>query len=79
MNKAVINKVPLERLQELFHIFEELACEIEWSRHNGELIVRVGGEFELEMNADPKELAEIEEDDYWMQDAENIAEGLWRE
>jgi hypothetical protein len=79
VNKAVIRNVPIDSLQKLFEIFEELSCSIDWSRDDGELIVRVGETFELELTADPKELAEIAEDKYWADDAERIAEGYWRQ
>ena len=79
VNKAVIRNVPMDSLQKLFEVFEELSCSIDWSRDNGELIVRVGETFELEMTADPQELKEIYEEEFWAEDAERIAEGYWRE
>ena len=79
VNKAVIRNVPMDSLQKLFEVFEELSCSIDWSRENGELIVRVGKTFELEMTADPQELKDIYEAEFWAEDAERIAEGYWRE
>lgn len=79
VNKAVIRNVPMDSLQKLFEVFEELSCSIDWSRENGELIVRVGKTFELEMTADPRELDEIAQAEFWADDAERIAEGFWRE
>lgn len=79
VSKAVIRNVPVDSLEKLFHLFEELACSIDWSREDGELIVRVGETFELEMTADPAELKEIAEAEFWADDAERIAEGYWRE
>ena len=79
VNKAVIRNVPMESLQKLYEVFDELACSIDWSRDNGELIVRVGKTFELEMTADPDELKEIAEDEFWAEDAERVAEGYWRQ
>jgi hypothetical protein len=79
VNKAVIRNVPVDSLEKLFEVFEDLACEHDWSRENGELIIRVGKTFELEMTADPRELKEIAEAEYWADDAERIAEGFWRE
>lgn len=79
VNKAVIRNVPMESLQKLYEVFDELACSIDWSRDNGELIVRVGKTFELEMTADPEELKEIAEDEFWAEDAERVAEGYWRQ
>ena len=79
VNKAVIRNVPMDSLQKLFEVFEELSCSIDWSRENGELIVRVGKTFELEMTADPQELKEIAQAEFWADDAERIAEGFWRE
>lgn len=79
VNKAVIRNVPMESLQKLYEVFDELACSIDWSRDNGELIVRVGKTFELEMTADPNELKEIAEDEFWAEDAERVAEGYWRQ
>jgi len=79
VSKAVIRDVPVDSLEKLYHLFDELACSIDYSRDLGELIVRVGKTFELEMTADPKELKQIAEDNYWAEDAERIAEGYWRE
>ena len=79
VNKAVIRNVPMDSLEKLYEVFDELACSIDWSRDNGELIVRVGETFELEMTADPQELKEIYEEEFWAEDAERIAEGYWRE
>ena len=79
VNKAVIRNVPVDSLEKLYEVFEELSCSIDWSRENGELIVRVGKTFELEMTADPRELDEIAQAEFWAYDAERIAEGFWRE
>ena len=79
INKAVVRDVPMGTLVKLHELFDELAVTIDWSRDNGELIVRVGDTFELEMTADPDELNEIAEDMYWADDAQALAEGFWRE
>ena len=79
VNKAVIRNVPVDSLQKLFEVFDELACSIDYSRENGELIIRVGETFELELTADPQELEDIYEAEFWAEDAERIAEGYWRE
>ena len=79
VNKAVIRNVPVDSLEKLYEVFEELSCSIDWSRENGELIVRVGKTFELELTADPRELDEIYQEEFWAEDAERIAEGYWRE
>ena len=79
VNKAVIRNVPMDSLEKLYRLFDELACSIDWSEELGELIVRVGNTFELEMTADPEELKQIAEDKYWIDDAERVAEGYWRE
>lgn len=79
VNKAVIRNVPMDSLQKLYEVFDELACSIDWSSDLGELIVRVGETFELELTADPQELKEIAEAEFWAEDAERIAEGYWRE
>lgn len=79
INKAVIRNVPMDSLEKLYELFDELACSIDWSRDNGELIIRVGKTFELEMTADPRELEEIAQAEFWADDAERIAEGFWRE
>jgi len=79
VNKAVIRNVPMNSLEQLYRLFDELACSIDWSRDLGELIVRVGKTFELEMTADPQELKEIYEEEFWAEDAERIAEGYWRQ
>lgn len=79
INKAVVRDVPMDTLVKLHDLFDELAVSIDWSRDNGELIVRVGETFELEMTADPDELKEIAEDMYWADDAQAVAEGFWRE
>ena len=79
INKAVVRDVPMDTLVKLHELFDELAVSIDWSRDNGELIVRVGDTFELEMTADPDELKEIAEDIYWADDAQAVAEGFWRE
>lgn len=79
INKAVVRDVPMDTLVKLHDLFDELAVTIDWSRDNGELIVRVGETFELEMTADPDELKEIAEDMYWIDDAHAVAEGFWRE
>jgi hypothetical protein len=79
INKAVINKVPMDSLEKLFYIFEELACHHEYSREHGELHITVGETFTLSFHADPVEIREIAESEYWANDAENIAEGFWRE
>ncbi len=79
INKAVVRDVPMGTLVKLHELFDELAVTIDWSRDNGELIVRVGDTFELEMTADPDELKEIAEDMYWADDAQVVAEGYWRQ
>lgn len=79
VNKAVIRDVPMESLEKLFDLFSELACSVDWSVRHGELIVRVGKTFELEMTADPEELKEIAQDEFWAEDAERVAEGYWRQ
>ncbi len=79
INKAVVRDVPMDTLVKLHELFDELAVSIDWSRDNGELIVRVGETVELEMTADPDELKEIAEDMYWADDAQAVAEGFWRE
>jgi hypothetical protein len=79
VNKAVIRNVPVDSLEKLFEVFDELSCSIDWSRENGELIIRVGKTFELEMTADPRELEEIYQAEFWADDAERIAEKYWRE
>ena len=79
INKAVVRDVPMDTLAKLHDLFDELAVSIDWSRDNGELIVRVGDTFELEMTADPDELKEIAEDMYWADDARAVAEGFWKQ
>jgi hypothetical protein len=79
VNKAVIRNVPVDDLQKLHDIFDNLGCSIDWSRDLGELIIRVGKTFELEMTADPRELDEIYQEEFWADDAERIAEKYWRE
>ena len=79
VNKAVIRNVPMDSLEQLYRLFDELACSIDYSRDNGELIVQVGKTFELEMTADPQELKEIYEEEFWAEDAERVAEGYWRQ
>ena len=79
ISKAVIRDVPVDTLDKLFHLFEDLACSHEYSRENGELIITVGKTFELELTASQDELRQIEEEKYWNDDAERVAEGYWRQ
>jgi hypothetical protein len=79
VNKAVINKVPVDSLEKLYRIFDELACTVEYSEEHGELYVSVGESFVLEFLADRDEMKQIAEDEYWANDAEGVAEGYWRE
>jgi len=79
LNKAVIQKVPVARLYELYRIFDELACTVEYSEEHGELYVSVGESFVLEFLADRDEMREIAESEYWASDAEGVAEGYWRQ
>jgi len=79
VNKAVIRDVPVDTLDKLFHLFEDLACSHDYSRENGELIITVGEPFELEFTASQDELRQIEEEKYWNDDAERVAEGYWRQ
>ena len=79
VNKAVIRNVPMDSLEQLYRLFDELACSIDYSEELGELIVRVGKTFELELTASEDELKQIAEDKYWAEDAERIAEGYWRQ
>jgi hypothetical protein len=79
VNKAVIRDVPVDTLDKLFHLFEDLACSHDYSRENGELIITVGETFELEFTASQDELRQIEEEKYWNDDAERVAEGYWRQ
>lgn len=74
-----IQKVPVDVLEKLYYIFDELACTVEYSRENGELIVSVGEDFYLEFEADRAELIRLSEDKYWHDDAMNVAEGYWRQ
>jgi hypothetical protein len=78
-NKAVIRDVPMDDLRKLFEIFDDLGCSVEYSRDLGELIITIGKTFELELTADPEELKQIAEDKYWIDDAERVAEGYWRQ
>ena len=79
ISKAVIRDVPVDTLDKLYHLFDELACSHEYSRENGELIITVGKTFELELTASQDELRQIEEEKYWNDDAERVAEGYWRQ
>lgn len=80
VNKAVINKVPLDSLEKLYYIFDELACSHQYSEEHGELHITVGDSFTLSFYADPVEMREIAEREYWANvDAEGIAEGYWRQ
>jgi len=79
ISKAVIRDVPMDTLDKLYHLFEDLACSHEYSRENGELIITVGKTFELEFTASQEELKQIAEEKYWADDAERIAEGHWRQ
>jgi len=79
ISKAVIRDVPVDTLEKLFLLFEDLACSHEYSRENGELIITVGKTFELELTASQDELRQIEEEKYWNDDAERVAEGYWRQ
>lgn len=79
INKAVINKVPMESLEKLYYIFDELACHHEYSREHGELHITVGDTFTLSFYADPVEMREVAENEYWADDAERVAEGYWRQ
>jgi hypothetical protein len=79
INKAVINKVPVDSLEKLYHIFDELACSHEYSEENGELHITVGDSFMLSFHADPVEMREIAEREHWANDAEGVAEGYWRQ
>ena len=79
ISKAVIRDVPVDTLDKLYHLFDELACSHEYSRENGELIITVGKTFELEFTASQEELKQIAEEKYWADDAESIAEGHWRQ
>ena len=74
-----IQKVPVDVLEKLYYIFDELACTVDYSRDNGELIVSVGEDFHLEFEADRAELIRLAEDKYWHDDAMNVAEGYWKE
>jgi len=79
VNKAVIQNVPVDELEKLYYIFDELACTVDYSRKHGELIISIGNSFELELTADPQELVEIQSDKYWQDDAMNVAEGYWKQ
>ena len=79
VNKAVINKVPVDSLEKLYHIFDELACSHEYSREHGELHITVGETFVLSLYADPVEMRENADNEYWANDAEGVAEGYWRQ
>ena len=79
ISKAVIRDVPVDTLDKLYHLFDELACSQEYSLENGELIITVGKTFELELTASQEELKQIAEEKYWADDAERIAEGQWRQ
>ena len=79
ISKAVIRDVPVDTLDKLYHLFDGLACSHEYSRENGELIITVGKTFELELTASQDELRQIEEEKYWNDDAERVAEGYWRQ
>jgi hypothetical protein len=79
VNKAVINNVPVDSLRKLYGIFDELACSHEYSESDGELHITIGESFALSFYADPVEMREIEQDKYWSDDADSVAEGFWRE
>ena len=79
VNKAVIRDVPVKTLEKLYDLFDELGCSHEYSLEKGELIITVGETFELEFTASQDELRQIEEEKYWADDAERVAEGYWRQ
>lgn len=79
VNKAVIRDVPLESLEKLYYLFDDLGCSVDYSRDLGELIIKVGKTFELEMTVDQEELRRIAENEYWHEDAERVAEGYWNQ
>ena len=79
VNKAVIRDVPVKTLEKLYDLFDELGCSHEYSIEKGELIITVGETFELEFTASQDELRQIEEEKYWADDAERVAEGYWRQ
>ena len=78
-NKATIQDVPLDSLEKLYYIFDDLGCSVEYSRDMGELIIRVGGKFELELLANQKVMSMMATDKYWADDADRVAEGYWRQ
>ena len=79
VNKAVIRDVPVKTLEKLYDLFDELGCSHEYSLEKGELIITIGETFELEFTASQDELRQIEEEKYWADDAERVAEGYWRQ
>ena len=79
VNKAVIRDVPVKTLEKLYDLFDELGCSHEYSLEKGELIITIGETFELEFTASQDELGQIEEEKYWADDAERVAEGYWRQ
>jgi hypothetical protein len=78
MTIGTIRQVDPDKLYELFKILEDIGCNLEWSMAAGELSV-YAGDIGITFEADRRLIQERIEDEYWAQDAENVAEGYWRE
>ena len=78
MTIGTITKIDPEKLQQLHDLLDDIGCNLEYSRYDGELSV-YAGDIGITFEADRTLMQELEEAEHWAKDAENIAEGHWRQ
>lgn len=80
MNYTVgkINKVDPRKLYKLFDVIDDIGMLHDYSREDGELSIYADG-VAITFEADRELMEQANEDSFWQEDAERIAEGFWRE
>jgi len=78
MTIGSINKVDPDKLHKLFELLEDIGCNLEYSMYDGELSV-YAGDIGIMFEADKALMKDQYLDEYWNKDAENVAEGQWRQ
>ena len=78
MTIGTIPRVDPDKLQKLFELIDDIGVVHEYSRADGELSI-YAGDIGIMFEADKSMMEDAYADEYWMRDAERVAEGYWRQ
>jgi hypothetical protein len=78
MTIGSITKVDPDKLQKLHDLLDDIGCNLEYSKYSGELSV-YAGDIGIMFEADRTLMKDQYVDELWARDAEQVAEGYWKE